>query len=144
MGRGNRQGNNAFMENDGNFGTDPHESFMHSTYNCFEHHFVSLDLFKQLEKILKSHGDLKQNMSHRIIDWLRFGNYVLPRYFLEDMVKHSNYGFNELHLNVLKDYKGGKTIPEFKSVSVIKKSSTVRNATPLHFACINPDSNVLD
>lgn len=66
-------------------------------------------------------------------------------FLLKDLHKQSNYGFNELHYNVLRNYKKNEKLPEFKSVSVPKKAGQqCFQMTPMHFACINPDSSVLE
>lgn len=73
--------------------------------------------------------------------FIQLGQYELPIYVIKELVKHSHYGFNELHLNCLQKYKKDVKLPEFKYVSVAKKGSG--GVTPLHFACINPDVSIL-
>ena len=85
--------------------------------------------------------DLKQSWSGAIPAWIEHGNYQLPIYLLKELTKHSHYGYNELHLNVLKKYKKGEKLPAFKYASVAKKGGN--GLTPLHFACINPDTEIL-
>jgi ankyrin repeat protein len=60
------------------------------------------------------------------------------------LYKHTHYGYNELHYNVLRDYKNNEKLPDFKSISATKKATSCLAITPLHFACINPDSKVLE
>jgi len=74
---------------------------------------------------------------------IRLGAYELASYLLTELVKQPHYGFNELHLNVLQQYRPGVKLPEFKYVSVAKKATANLGMTPLHFACINPDVEVL-
>jgi hypothetical protein len=62
---------------------------------------------------------------------------------LKELVKFPNYGFNDLHHNVLLDYKEGVALPDFKSVSVTKQATSNLKITPMHFACINPNAFVL-
>mmetsp|Transcript_30553 Transcript_30553/g.46843 ORF Transcript_30553/g.46843 Transcript_30553/m.46843 type:complete len:95 (-) Transcript_30553:229-513(-) len=82
-------------------------------------------------------------MSSYVHEIIRSGDYKLASHVVKDLYKHSNYGFNDLHFNVLQTYKEDEKLPEFKTVSVHKKANMNQNLTPLHFACINPDSNVL-
>jgi hypothetical protein len=74
---------------------------------------------------------------------VRLGEYELASYLLTELVKQPHYGFNELHRNVLQQYQPGVKLPEFKYVSVAKKATANLGMTPLHFACINPDVEVL-
>jgi hypothetical protein len=85
--------------------------------------------------------NLKQSWSGCIPMMIDVGEYKIPIYMLKELTKHSHFGYNDLHLNVLKKYKKGEKLPAFKYASVAKKGGN--GMTPLHFACINPDSNVL-
>ena len=75
---------------------------------------------------------------------IRVGDVTFAEFLLRELVKQNNFGFNELHHNVLKNYKPGESLPVFKSVSVGKKANMNLNITPLHFACINPNTSVLE
>jgi ankyrin repeat protein len=56
------------------------------------------------------------------------------------MVQFPNFGFNQLHADVLSD----KPLPEkVLRQSVTKKANTNRDITPLHCACINPNPKYL-
>ena len=74
---------------------------------------------------------------------MRVGDRQLTAYVIKDLVKLPNYGFNELHYSALGEYSPGTKLPEFKSVSVAKKATANLGITPLHFACINPNVEVL-
>lgn len=87
--------------------------------------------------------DIRQNMVYQIPTILQKGAYKLLEYIVKDLYKQSQYGFNELHYNVLRDYKKDQKLEEFKSVSVLKKGTQFGNVTPLHFSCINPNVEVL-
>lgn len=89
------------------------------------------------------HHDPVQQFSYCMGTWVKRGNYKEARFILSKIWSQTNYGYNELHYNVLLDYKPGEKIKDFKTVSVAKKGHTCHNATPLHFACINPNSEVL-
>jgi ankyrin repeat protein len=74
---------------------------------------------------------------------VRVGDLRLVAYVIKDLYQLSHYGFNELHYLALGQYKKGAKLPEFKSVSVAKKATCNLGITPLHFACINPNVEVL-
>ena len=125
MTRGNRQGNNAFLAED-----------EHSNERYFLNDFLDeipdkwivdkifdVSKMQMFEKSLDADTacNLKQNWSDMIPNWIACGEYKLPIYLLKELTKHSHYGYNELHLNVLKSYKKGESLPPFKYPSVAKK-----------------------
>jgi ankyrin repeat protein len=59
---------------------------------------------------------------------------------MEPLIKQENYGFNELHLDVL---KLDKLTKKYHTASITKKANSAGMITPLHLACINPNKNVL-
>lgn len=56
------------------------------------------------------------------------------------MVQYPNFGFNQLHCDVLSD---DAILEKVLRVSVTKKCNTNRDLTPLHCACINPNPKYL-
>ena len=52
------------------------------------------------------------------------------------MVQYPNFGFNQLHSDVLSD---DAQLDKVLRQSVTKKANTNRDLTPLHCACINPN-----
>jgi hypothetical protein len=52
----------------------------------------------------------------------------------------THYGYNELHNLALKEDADLEKLKTFRSVSVSKKANTCNSMTPLHFACINPNT----
>ena len=59
---------------------------------------------------------------------------------MEPLIKQENYGFNELHLDVL---KLDKLTKKYHTASITKKANSAGMITPLHLACINPNKSVL-
>ena len=59
---------------------------------------------------------------------------------MEPLIKLENYGFNELHLDVL---KLDQLTNKYHTASITKKASSAGDITPMHLACINPNKNVL-
>ena len=60
---------------------------------------------------------------------------------LKDKIKHENFGFNQLHYDVV---KLDKLTDKYATASITKKGISDNNVTPLHFACINPNVEVLE
>lgn len=150
MTRGNRQGNNAFLEFEDNF-NNAIQGFNDEGYQeAMKERQLTPELMKGLDKILGGTNSANATeffLTQSISEWLQFtirvGDYKLAQYVVGALYKQTNYGFNDLHYNVLRDYKNGEKLPEFKSVSTSKKANMNLNITPLHFACINPNSDVL-
>lgn len=143
MTRGNRQGNNAFLTGQVN-----QQYFLNNYRYTFPESWLTEGIFgvPEAQMFEKSYSadlqcDLKQSWSGNIPNWIQYGEYKLPIYLLKELTKYSHYGYNDLHLNVLKKYKKDEKLPAFKYASVAKKGG--QGLTPLHFACINPDVNVL-
>jgi hypothetical protein len=60
-------------------------------------------------------------------------------WIIEQNLKLENFGFNKLHLDVLKL----KVLTEkYHTASITKKAANC-NITPLHLACLNPSQIVL-
>jgi ankyrin repeat protein len=69
---------------------------------------------------------------------VRFGNRKLAGKLAE---LYGSYQFNELHKQVL--LNDNQQLKQFKAVSVKKKAQDNRDVTPLHCACINPNTKYL-
>jgi ankyrin repeat protein len=71
----------------------------------------------------------------------RTGNLNFLEFLVKPCIKFENYGFNQLHHDVLVK----KTITDkLLSASVTKKCFSNKNVTPLHFAAINPNQDVIE
>lgn len=60
-------------------------------------------------------------------------------WIVERLIKLENYGFNKLHLDVL---KLPKLTDKYHTASILKKAGGT-GITPLHLACLNPNKEVL-
>ena len=78
-----------------------------------------------------------------MLKFVVLSNLKLATKQVEKMVKLPNFGFNELHLAVLTSLKVDDLPPNIKVQSIHKKANMCANLTPLHFACLNPNSNIL-
>ena len=70
----------------------------------------------------------------------RAGNRKVAYELIKNMAKYPNFGFNNLHADVLSD---DAELEKVLRVSCTKKANTNRNITPLHCACINPNPKYL-
>lgn len=141
MTRGNRQGNNAFLQ----------EQYSEND-DILNMNQTDLNV-ETMEIMIKSAGGANRvneyydpiaSLSYQIHEYVLNGKYKEVAFILSKIWNQSNYGFNELHYNVVRDYKPNELLKEFKSVSVQKKGTSCMQMTPLHFACINPNSSVLE
>ena len=69
------------------------------------------------------------------------GNRELAAFVLEPKTQHENFGYNKLHLDVL---KLDKLTEKYATISITKKGTQDNQVTPLHFACVNPNVEVLE
>jgi len=76
-------------------------------------------------------------MMHEIA---RTGNRKMLVSLLEPLLKHDMYGYNQLHFDVL---NLEKLEAKYATQSLTKKAMSAENVTPIHFACINPNVEVL-
>ena len=133
--RGNRQGNNAFNE-----GTGMSSGYMVPTIVWGP-----------------SSGKMLQNMDPELFEIYKLtqprdvniqptqlgleGNREMVAHNLKEKIKHENFGFNQLHYDVV---KLDKLTDKYATASITKKGISDNNVTPLHFACINPNVEVLE
>ena len=72
---------------------------------------------------------------------MRSGNYKLAHECISALVKHANYGFNQLHADALSEKKGPL---EFHNANMGKKAHTCLDMTPMHCVCANPNPAFLE
>jgi len=95
MTRGNRQGNNAFLDYEGNYNVFP--SMPSFDLEGFERSYFFRNLTPEFYKALsitkcfKSQHDYFNHLMHEIA---RTGNRVLLMSLLEPLLKHDMYGYN--------------------------------------------------
>ena len=134
MSRGGRQGNNAFIEEDD------------EDINCESYQFIEM-LFalgnvdsKLIKRILIHAGSYERQLLQHFDQALMFGNPDACEHLLKFGIKNG-YGCTEPYLSALKGDRGSvETIPK---QSVIKKAYSIKNLTPIHVACLNPNPEVL-
>ena len=87
-----------------------------------------------------SRMDLGTNDAHVMLPLaVRTGNIRMAIEIVEKVIEQSNYGFNQLHLDVL---KLSELKEKYHTASITKKSN-VLGLTPLHFAALNPSQSVI-
>jgi ankyrin repeat protein len=139
MTRGNRQGNNAFLQYEDNHNRNP----VHYTG---DERFVRNILYSKtldhetLKQIYKLNPNVEMSLQSYVFEAVRAGNHKIAHEIIKNLVQHPNWGFNQLHADVLSDKPLADKILK---VSVTKKSNTNKDITPLHCACINPNPKYL-
>jgi hypothetical protein len=103
MTRGNRQGNNAFLDYEGSFSVAASMPDLEMEFFEKQYFFRNLthQFYKDLSvtKVFKNQHEIFNHQMHVIA---RTGNRALLASLLEPLLKHEMYGFNQLHLDVLK------------------------------------------
>jgi hypothetical protein len=95
MTRGNRQGNNAFLDYDGHFNT--HASMPNFEMDYMERQYLFRNMTPEFYKALsvtkcfKSQNDYFNHLMHEIA---RTGNRILLMNLLEPLLKHDMFGYN--------------------------------------------------
>lgn len=143
MTRGNRQGNNAFIDQKQVHASA--QSIQNLSYNdgFLTELGLTHSITPSIVKILLNSG-LADTFIGNLEYFLYCGNRLLSLMIVEKFYKKDNYGFNELHFKVLEANKV-EDLPEgFRVQSIHKKATTAHAITPLHFACINPNSEILE
>ena len=103
MTRGNRQGNNAFIDYDVEFNT--HASMpSHEELSFFEEQWLFRNLTPQFYKTVSLTVLFKENFKfeNKLHKVARTGNRNMLIFLIEPLLKHDNYGFNQLHMDALK------------------------------------------
>ena len=138
--RGNRQGNNAFMEYEDNQVGSPVDYSVSEDFlrRVMYTHTVTVET---LQQIFKLHPQIEVYLQSYAYEAVRAGNMPMAHYLIQSMQKHPNFGFNQLHVEVLSDQ--GDLGDKVLRASCTKKANTNKDITPLHCACINPDPKYL-
>lgn len=130
MARGNRQGNNAFLEKE--ITTEVYS--VKTIKDILESPNLTTDT---LEKLMVLEPSITATIYSNIVRAILAGNRKVAAFLIDKIKAFPNYGFNELHSQVLS--LDGADLPEFFKASVHKKASENEQVTPTHCACINPD-----
>ncbi|CAD8053289.1 unnamed protein product [Paramecium sonneborni] len=138
LGRGNREGNNAFVY-DLNYTHDTISEcrrLLEIETNC--------EMYEQLFIYLK-----QSKYDHYLIDNVAFavrcGNIKSAKFLIKYSLTNNldGYGFNYLHHDVLDDNFSTYKLDQIKKISITKKTQNDYLITPIHCACINPSENWL-
>lgn len=133
MARGNRQGNNAFLEKN-------YEELMYNDED-FEQILGNHNLqTKTLTELIAIEPGMADLLNDHIIHATISGNRKIAAFLIDRIKTHTNYGYNNLHFEVLS--RDGEDLSEYHKASIHKKSS-YDHLTPFHCACINPNSKYL-
>lgn len=98
---------------------------------------IEPDTFKQIYKL---YPQIEAHLQSYVYEAVRAGNRRIAFEIVKDLVKYPNFGFNQLHADVLSE---DAVLEKVLKVSCTKKANTNRDLTPLHCACINPNPKYL-
>jgi ankyrin repeat protein len=133
--RGGRQGNNAFVED-------------HKYANIFDDEHITYlvchqkTTAKDVEKFLGFFPNYEHQLVSKIGDALRAGNTEVAAFLIDRGLKNDGYGLSEFFKLALTAKNEGP-LKDIKRPSCTKKAFGVANITPIHCACLNPNSEVL-
>jgi len=134
MARGNRQGNNAFME----------KQYTNTAYEqeTIQSLLMSPNLTTEtLARLIALEPGMAFTLYDNIIYAIISGNRKIAAFLINQIKDLSNYGFGNLHYEVLA--LDDEDLSEFHKASVHKKSTGNQQVTPTHCACINPNAKYL-
>jgi ankyrin repeat protein/predicted DNA-binding WGR domain protein len=133
--RGGRQGNNAFVEDH-----KPRNQFDddHMTYMVCNKRTTPDDI----HKLLGYFPNLENQFIHKAGEALRCGNIKVATYLFERGQKNDGYGLSEWFSKVL-NAKDAEDLKDLKKINCTKKGFGMGNLTPIHCACLNPNSEVI-
>ena len=136
LSRGGRQGNNAFVEE----GNAPNNAF---DDEHLEHLMSSPHTNVETVKTVLSYMPTIENqILNKIGTALRFGKRDIAAYLMERANKNGGYGLSDFYLPALNG-KSEKAVAEIKKMNCTKKAFGMGNFSPIHCACLNPNSAVL-
>ena len=134
MARGNRQGNNAFME----------KLYYHSLRVediCQEALKSSKLKTGILDKLMVVDPNIEVQVNSNIIHAILAGNRKIAAHVINRIKNLNNYGFNNLHYEVLA--LDNEDLEDFHHASIHKKAIGNDQVAPTHCACINPNEKYL-
>ena len=134
MGRGGREGNNAFVHDEVN-----HYPWDEKTIERILQCECDVEMYNMLRvAVPRLDYSLDQGLEHAVTS----GNIKTAAYIAQRLLKNGGWGLNDLHIEILTK-NDPKQIKEFKKISLTKKSLN-SNITPIHYACINPNGKILE
>jgi ankyrin repeat protein/predicted DNA-binding WGR domain protein len=135
LSRGGRQGNNAFVEDQGyqNAFDDEHIEFVLSSKK------TTVETIKLITSFMPH---IENQFISKIGVAMRYGNVHLAAYLLERTIKNGGYGLSEFFVPALTG-KSEKAVKDIKKPNCTKKAFGMGNITPIHCACLNPNAEVL-
>jgi hypothetical protein len=139
MTRGNRQGNNAFLQYDDNYTKNPVQ-LVNDENTIRNILYTDTVTYETIKQIYKMQPNIEAQLQSYVYEAVRAGNRKIAYETVKNMVQYPNFGFNQLHADVLSD---DAVLDKVLRQSVTKKANTNRDLTPLHCACINPNPKYL-
>eukprot|EP01022_Parablepharisma_sp_SALTPOND_P016946 TRINITY_DN259_c0_g2_i2.p1 TRINITY_DN259_c0_g2~~TRINITY_DN259_c0_g2_i2.p1 ORF type:complete len:1345 (+),score=203.61 TRINITY_DN259_c0_g2_i2:2443-6477(+) len=134
LARGNRQGNNAFLE----------KYFCNTAYNeeTIKKMLTNQNIKKEtLARLMALEPGISFQLYNSIIQAIISGNRKVAAFLISQIKGLTNYGFGNLHYEVL--VLDTEDLAEFHKASVHKKTIGNDQVTPTHCACVNPNPKYL-
>ena len=147
--RGNKMGNDALINDDPNYIND-NDNNKYELINSITKALLTKNKNSKLIQFIKTlilnplstqeilHFDFENSLHLS----LRSGNIEISKYLLKQVQGNFNYGFNALHSDVL-NLEDPNEIKIKVKTSLTKKPQTNFGITPMHVACINPDTRFI-
>ena len=145
LSRGNRLGNNAFLEQSNDYNRTEDNYVMRKFYQIvnnpktiFLHDDDIFQKFKNFTKLIKIQDYDILNLIYENLDK---GNINIVEYLMSIFTTKENYGFNKLHSLVTTQKKNYNL--DIKNKQSTNKLTSTLQITPVHFSCINPNEKIL-
>ncbi|CAD8137177.1 unnamed protein product [Paramecium octaurelia] len=137
LGRGNREGNNAFVYDLGN--DKPDYQFQK---------LLEIETDPQLYELFFLHcknENYESQLIENVSKAVRCGNWKTAKFLINYSIANNEdgYGFNYLHHDAFGDNFSTYKLAQIKKISITKKTSNDFLITPIHCACINPSEQFL-
>lgn len=140
MSRGGREGNQAFIKDEYIINQNDANSFLSTLASWgMENSKVSLAQLQKLQLLIPQN---RGNLVHAIQPAVLKGNVEKALHFVKDAVKTDGYGYTKWHEAALSG-KSMEDVKDIKKMNCGKKTYGGNIVTPIHCACINPHTEVL-
>ena len=146
--RGNKMGNDALINDDPNYLNDENnksnieksitKSLLTKNHNEKLIEFIKAIIINPVSLTETLYFDFSEYIHLSLLS----GNKEISSYLLNQVQGNYNYGFNSLHSDVL-NLKNPNDIKIKVKTSLTKKPQTNLGVTPMHVACINPDTRFI-
>lgn len=93
MTRGNRQGNNAFLQYEDNYQRNPHQQITDESFIRRILYSNTID-YETLKQVFKLNPGIESYLQSYVYEAVRGGNRKIAHEIIKAMVQYPNFGFN--------------------------------------------------